>query len=335
MLAFCAPVLLALFQAQHISVQHQADHALDMATSLLHRSERISHQVDAAVRALRQLHAPDPCSAAAMAAMRRATVRSDMLIDVGYIQDDELECSAYGRHSLAIGPARFLSPAGYEIRNGITHPLAGDVSVIISRERSSGYAGILRDQLPLRDITEHEAMGAGVVSLQQELPIARTGSFDPRWLDQIDSATNASRYDAGRIVAWARSATYPYVAYVALSPEALIKERRRLVALWVPLGLVVGVLMAYAVSRGFGGTLLARRRIQQAMHVASFTSTTNRSCTCDRGAGSGWRSTPAGGDRVTRAWSATRLTPNWIAPAWPTASPNGCCTPPSPTYPAC
>lgn len=248
-LAVVVPVLVAVRMARHESLERQKDKVSMMAAQVLTRAEHVSEQLTQSFQSLRALNAPDPCAPDMLQAMRAAVVKSSLLVDVGYISNDQLVCSAFGHSAVAVGPPTYVTPSGYYIRTGLRHPLAPDVTVVIATDARSGYSGVVRQAVALENVPDDGVWVAGLVGTHQKAPLAQRGAFQDGWLQNIGNAKQTSFYDGDSIVGWQRSRHFEYAAYAALPKSAWVDDWHRVVWVLAPLGLVAGVSLAYVLAR--------------------------------------------------------------------------------------
>ncbi len=248
-LAISVPTLVAVRMAQNESLARQKERVASMAQLALSRAERVSGQLDDAFKILRAQGSSAPCSEESLAAMRRAVVKSTMLVDVGYIQDEVLVCSAFGRQDLPIGKPSYITPSGYVIRSGVRHPLLQEAVVVISTEADSGYSGIVHTDQALEDVPVGSLWQVGLIGTGQKSPLLQRGGFEPDWLRRIGNGYADTFEDGERIVAWQRSRRFNYTAYAALPRSAMQDDSRSTLMVLLSLGLLGGLLLAFATTK--------------------------------------------------------------------------------------
>src|ERR1700758_3083614 len=91
------PIVAAVWLAEQQSLVRQERRAGGAPARVLLRSARIAAQARGATAELRAADARDPCSDENIGLMRGLVIRSNLLVDVGYIRDDILRCSSFGR----------------------------------------------------------------------------------------------------------------------------------------------------------------------------------------------------------------------------------------------
>src|SRR3984957_15185309 len=147
-IAILLPIAVAIRLADYQSLQREQQHAAGIAVDIIRRSDQITDQIGVALSELGAMHA-DPCSDGSIAHMRSLVIRSNMLIDVGFVMGDELACSAFGRQEFAVGPPSYVSANGYLGRVGVRHPLARETMLLIVVDPKSGYAALVSQELPI------------------------------------------------------------------------------------------------------------------------------------------------------------------------------------------
>lgn len=104
LLAVLLPIIAAVLLAEHRSLQQQKDRANRLAGEILSRSHRVTDQLAAALRELNAAQGSERCSDANLDLMRKLVVKSHLLIDVGYVHNQEMVCSSFGRNAYRVGP---------------------------------------------------------------------------------------------------------------------------------------------------------------------------------------------------------------------------------------
>jgi len=250
LLAIALPIAVALRWAHNQSLQHQQDKALTMAAEVLQRTEQISQQLKDGFEALNRLATTDPCAEEAIAVMRRIVIRSDMLIDFGYVNGNRLLCSSFGHQNVDVGAPSYASTLGYVLRAGVRLPLAQDTVLVLTTDPRSGYTGMLHNLLPLAGIPAKPEWRVGVISHGQRKPIVQRGDFRAEWLLRSEGyARQGSFFDGTDIVGWKQSDHFAYTAYAVLPKSELDQEWRRSILLLLPIGLGAGLLLAAALAR--------------------------------------------------------------------------------------
>src|SRR5258706_451587 len=149
--AILLPIAVAIRLADYQSLHCEQQHAAGIAVDIVERSDRIADQIGVALSELGAMHA-DPCSDGSIAHMRSLVIRSNLLIDIGFVMGDELACSAFGRQEFAVGPPSYVSAYGYVVRVGVRHPLALAALILIVVDPKTGYAAVVSQELPIANM---------------------------------------------------------------------------------------------------------------------------------------------------------------------------------------
>lgn len=250
LVAFVVSVGLGLYIGYTRSLHELEERAEVIATEVLGRSDAISEEFDAVLRAL-QAHPSGaaPCSSANIELMRRLAIGARTLRAVGYVQGDRLLCSSYGHHGegLSVGVPSHLSQRGYFIRPAVQLPLAGDEKYLLSTEQGSGYSALI---LPGQAIDLPMAppdVNFGLFSTRsRRLMLQRGPDMVPgSWLTTDLGATNTvSFHDAGRLVVMKRSQRFDYTSYAALPLAHKNQDWLQVSLLLVPLACISGLAVA-------------------------------------------------------------------------------------------
>ncbi|HWX28838.1 MAG TPA: EAL domain-containing protein [Steroidobacteraceae bacterium] len=247
--AITLPIVAAIRLADYQSLLNEQRHAAAIAANIVRNSDRITDQVGMALADLRATHAIDPCSDSSIAHMRALVIRSNRLIDVGYVRGNELTCSSFGRQVVAIGPPSYVSAYGYLLRVGVRHPLAPDAGLLIVVDPKSGYAALVSQSLPIDFIPEESNLIVALVNVSQGTVLAQRGGFHPDWLRRIDSSSSGTFDDGMNLVVWHRSAVRDYAAIAAIGQGRIEEGQRHIVLLLLPIGLAAAVLLTVVVVR--------------------------------------------------------------------------------------
>ena len=245
------PVLAAITIAEQQSMQEQKAHAALLATEILRRSEALSAQIDAAFSSMKAAEERPPCSDASIERMVSAAANSGALSGIGYVQDNRLLCSSFGRYGRGVdlGEPNFLSRLNYSIWTAVALPGIGDKRFLISVDRASGYASILHPEGPIDLQTDNQDTRVGLYSLLRHTPILQRGAFKPEWSAQLGQEQAVQFFDGAFVVALKRSQRYDYAAFAAIPANRLQEGWKSLALLLVPLGLLAGFLLALLVLR--------------------------------------------------------------------------------------
>jgi sensor c-di-GMP phosphodiesterase-like protein len=246
--AILLPIAVAIRLADYQSLQRQQQHATDVAVDIVKRSDQITDQIASALSEMGAMHA-DPCSDGNIARMRSLVIRSNLLIDVGYVTGDELTCSAFGRQEVAVGAPSYVSTNGYVVRVGVRHPLALETRLLIVVDPKTGYAAVVSQALPTDIIPAESNLIVGLINVAQGTVLAQRGALRPDWLRGISSSASGTFYDGTNVVAWQHSALRDYVAVAAIGQTRIEAEQRRIMLVLLPIGVGAAGLLVIVVVR--------------------------------------------------------------------------------------
>jgi sensor c-di-GMP phosphodiesterase-like protein len=216
---------------------------------IVRRSDRITDQIGVALGELGAMHDTDPCSVDSITHMRALVIRSNLLIDVGYVMNDELDCSAFGRQAIDLGPPNYVSAHGYVLRVGVRHPLAPEVRLLIVVDPKTGYAAMVSQTQPIDTTPEESNLVVGLINLSRRTVLAQRGALDADWLRRIGGSRFGTFYDGTNVVGWQRSEARDYVAIAAIGESRIEENQRRIVLVLLPIGVGAAALLVTVLVR--------------------------------------------------------------------------------------
>lgn len=212
-IAVFIPVVAAGWLAAHESLLREEDRAGAIASELLRRTDKITEQLRGVFTELSHPPAGDPCSDQGVAAMRALVLRSNLLIDIGFVRGDELVCSAFGRQAVRLGLPTYRGSHGAIVRVGVQHPLAPDAQLIVVTDPKTGYTGMVSQSLLTDDLPDVSNLTAGMIAVGSRKILAQHGAFNEAWLRDIGDSYDVTFYDGAEVVAWKRSNRTDYAAF--------------------------------------------------------------------------------------------------------------------------
>jgi c-di-GMP phosphodiesterase len=243
------PLVAAVWLAEYQSLLRQEQRAAAITADILQRSDRIVQQVLAGLTEMSAANGKDPCSERNLALMRALVLRSNLVVDFGYLEGDQLVCSSFGRDVVPVGPPTYTSARGYVVRAGVRLPLAPEASLIIASDPKTGYAGLMSQSLPLDAVPMESNLTLGIMSVQRKEVVAQRGSFKSEWIKQIGGSFEGTFYDGADVVAWKRSALGDYVAFAGIGRNRIEEDQRRIITVLLPIGAAAAVLLVIVVVR--------------------------------------------------------------------------------------
>jgi sensor c-di-GMP phosphodiesterase-like protein len=255
--AVALPIAASLYLAHRQAEQSVSARTMSFARDVIARSEATADQIATGIKALLAIPAQDPCSAERVTMMRRIDLGSSYIQAIGHIEGNVLVCSslASGNEPLDLGPVDLVQPNGSKLRRSVELPFAGGMKFLVVEWR--GYAAIVHKDLPIDITSDVKDLALASVPLGDLQPLTSRGRIDDTWLAAVRVGEARTFVDGGHVVAVVRSKRYQFGAIAAL-PVADLEERTRAVAqVLVPLGVVAGLVLAWA--------LMALTRAQLAM----------------------------------------------------------------------
>lgn len=248
-LAVFMPVVAAGWLAAHESLQREEDRARTIAADLLRRTDKITEQLRRVFTELGRPAAGDPCSDQYVAAMRALVIRSNLLIDVGFVQGDDLLCSAFGREAVRIGPPTYVGSGGAVVRVGVQHPLAPDAQLIVVTDPKTGYTGMVSQSLLTAELPDVSNLTAGMIAVGSQKILAQRGTFSRVWLRSIGDSYDVTFYDGAEVVSWKRSNRGDYAAFAAIGRTKIEQSQGEILLILMPIGIAAGALLLFVVLR--------------------------------------------------------------------------------------
>ncbi len=247
-LSVVLPVIAALRLAEYESLRSQEDRASLIASEIRRRADLTVEQMLSAFAELRAAGTKAPCSEENLDLMRRLVVKFNLLTDVGHAQGDILDCSSFGIHSIDMGPATYTGSRGMLVRLGVIHPLAPEARLNLVTEPKSGFTILFSPDTALDSTPDEPNLAVGIVSPYSATPFGRRGYLDPAWFARMSKQPVGSVYDGGTVVAWVKSERADFLAYAAINGTRLEQDRRRIISVLLPVGILAGFVLVFVVA---------------------------------------------------------------------------------------
>lgn len=246
-MAVAVPIGISLYLAWKQSFDEQMATVASLAADVLRRSDESTDQTFVIFKALVAARAADPCSAESIRLMGKLDLASEHIQAIGYIRDDRLLCSSFGLHDTPVGAPTYVTPYGTAIRTSVEFPVLPGRRFLVSTDLKSGYTVAIHPNLPLDVFVGDPSVSVGVFSAVAGRLIVNRGAFEPGWIETAGGRMEARFSDGEHLVTVRRSSRYAFAAYAAV-PAAKVKDGLRRFALFlVPIGLLAGTLLAWAV----------------------------------------------------------------------------------------
>ena len=210
------------------------------------RTQRIREYSHDAAVALEKNASQEPCSPSNIALMQRLSYGNDFLVDVGYVENDQLLCSAIGRFSpgIPVGKSNAISASGAQLRMQVALPFGQEERYLISS--FAGFSAIMKATwsddvqgwLPDRQVA---------IGMYHPVANALLFSHGPVRTDLL--APNGPRPKDARDYIVAQYPTdFGYAGFAIIPVQALQQRWRNKAAQAIPVGLVIGLMLAALVA---------------------------------------------------------------------------------------
>jgi sensor c-di-GMP phosphodiesterase-like protein len=246
--AVVAPIWISINLAWRESLTDEEARVGYNARDVLRRGEEIRNQIGQGLGKLKKANLP-PCSAGEIDLMRQIDVSSSYLQAVARIQGDSLVCTSLGTgNPIPVGSATLTTENNVTERMGVRIPIAGGQPLDIVA--SDGYAFLIHPGLPLD--TDSEGPDVSLALFVPSSPVRRQianfgAHLRPEWFRAIGKGSQSVFVDGGYAVCVVRSADSD-LAVVAAAPVSYAARRvAQFAVLLVPLGLLFGLALVWAV----------------------------------------------------------------------------------------
>lgn len=251
MLALLLGVLFAgsaVYLARLQTLDEYRSIAVRLASYAVHRTDRIREYTFQVFETLQANAADHPCAESNLALMRRLSYGSDLVVDIGYVRDGRLLCSTSGLHGegIPVGEPDYQSSSGAQLRLGVRLPFADDTLYALSTV--GGYTAIMRTDWSEDVLGWMPDAGVAIGTLH---PVSRKllfsrGQIDAELLGILSGP--ASQVDERQHIMVLQRSSFDYVGF-AVIPTRELQSRWRARALeTMPVGLLIGLLLAVLVS---------------------------------------------------------------------------------------
>ena len=190
-----------------------------------------------------------PCSPGEIDLMRQIALVSSYLQFVARIEGDNLICTSLGTVGpIPVGPVTLTSEYGIDERLNVKIPIGTGESFYIFS--SDGFAFSVHPDLPIDTSTEGPDVSLAIFVPSSAAHLQITGfgpHLRPEWFRVIPKGGETAFVDQGFVISIVRSAQGDF-AVVAAAPASYVHRRvARFAMLYVPLGVVCGIALAWAV----------------------------------------------------------------------------------------
>ena len=243
-----ASVLLASQQAR----SKQEQRALFYAEDVLRRSDDTGKQVMHAFALLARTPDVPRCNETRRQVFQRVDAVSSYIQFVGRLVDGRITCASYGDFEvpLEVGRPDLISASGYQIWLDLRFPFAPDARFI--GIGNGKFIAVIHKALPVDTTVAERNVSLAIISLAGQRPLSTRGHFDPAWMPKPDALApgyQKTQVIGGNVVSQVRSRRFDLAAVAALNEEDYGRELSTFAAILVPIGVLTGLLLAYAVTR--------------------------------------------------------------------------------------
>jgi sensor c-di-GMP phosphodiesterase-like protein len=249
--AIGAPIALSLWWAEQRNLEEQVARVDRAASVVLARMDQMADETFEMFRVMKAGKAIDPCSEQNIRLMRRVAMEKDQLRAVGYVKNDYMVCSSFGRHDtgrpgIPLGPT-FVEPSrlGSVVRAKVRFELLPGMTFLTSTEVSSGYTAIIRSEQAL--LGAESDITWGVFLSAKKTPLVSSGDINPAWMEALGNAPERHINLGGYLVALKKSPRYNFASFAAIKQSSVAEGLRQTAMVMVPAGLAAGLVLALAV----------------------------------------------------------------------------------------
>jgi sensor c-di-GMP phosphodiesterase-like protein len=251
-LATLLPVAASVLLARQQARAEQEQRALFYARDVLRRSEDTGRQIADAFRLLATTSDRPPCSQARRQVLQRIDAVSSYIQFVGRLDRGRIVCASYGEFEvpLELGKPDLISANGFAIWLDIQFRFAADKRFIgIGNDK---FVAVIHKSLPVDTTVAEQNVSLAIISLAGQRTMSTRGRFLPGWMpkpDELPPGAQRTRLIGRNVVSQVRSHDFDLAAVAALNEEDYGRELALFAKILVPIGLLMGMLLAYAVTR--------------------------------------------------------------------------------------
>jgi sensor c-di-GMP phosphodiesterase-like protein len=246
--AIVAPILISIRLAWDQSLSGEKSRGLGYSRDVLRRSEETAAQFTQAIDKLNHDHLL-ACSSDEIDLMRQIDLESTYIQAVGRVAGDSLICTSLGtKQPIPIGPPQLISATGVTERNNIHLSIAGPHPLSVMSK--DGIAVLIAPSLVLDTPTEGPGISIAVFipsSPDRRFITGQGGDIPSAWLRALPKGAETIFIDDGYVISVVRSAHYDLAVIVAVPELYANRLARRFAFVFVPIGLLCGAGLAWAV----------------------------------------------------------------------------------------
>jgi sensor c-di-GMP phosphodiesterase-like protein len=247
--AVLAPVLASAYAAWVESAATEKTISLTYAQDVLHRIDETANQFAEGSRRVKQAGF-QPCSPQDIDLLRQIALDSNYIQAAGRISGDTLLCTSQGvRTPFALGKPSLISEHGVAEYYGVQ--ISPQQSQGLNVFAWEGFAIIADPNLAIDVPTQGSdvELAVFVPSAPNRQRLASSGrDFHSQWFQPIGKGGQVSSFEGGYLVSRVRSPKWDLSAVAATPVRYVWLRARRFAAMFIPVGVVCGVLLTWAVS---------------------------------------------------------------------------------------
>ncbi|MEX6504544.1 EAL domain-containing protein [Pseudomonas zhanjiangensis] len=247
LVAISVPIAIAIHLAWKQAFNQEMELASSIAQDILRRNHASLDQVRAVFHELAAAQASDPCSDENRRLMAKLDLGSEHVQAIGYIKDNVLRCSSFGRHKTVVSAPAYETSYGAEIRLALEFPLLPGKKFLVVTDKATGYTAAVHPNLPIDVFAEDPDISVGLFSVPSGRLILGRGNFQQQWMGHLGDAEQAQFSDTQSLVAIQRSSRYAFAAFASVPTAKVYQGLVQAALVLVPIGVAAGVALGFAV----------------------------------------------------------------------------------------
>lgn len=262
-LVLATPVAISIKLAEWQGNQDELSRQLQLAKGLTRRADATNLQIISTFQSLRNAPNIVPCSQPDIVRMQSLALSSTYLKGLAYISGDRILCSSMGGEvaDFALGPAKVVTARHSRVWPQTVLPHSGDKKFFILER--NGYAVISHQDLTVDVAARDEDVHLGIFELPSHTPLVARGQLKPEWIQRYRGESELSFRDNDFLVAIHHSEQFNLAGLSAIPTSYVYAHIDRLMYLFVPAGLGMGIAFTIVVL------LLTRRHLSLHSEIQS------------------------------------------------------------------
>lgn len=210
------------------------------------RTQRIREHTRDATATLEKNARQGPCSASNIALMQRLSYGNDFVVDMGYVENDQLLCSAIGRFApgIPVGKSDAISASGATLRMQVALPFGQGERYLLAS--FAGFSAIMKATWS-DDVQGWLPDSQVAIGMYHPVANAILFSHGPVRTDLLAPHGPRPR-DARDYIVAQFPTDFGYSGFAIIPIQALQQRWRSKAAQAIPTGLVIGLLLAALVA---------------------------------------------------------------------------------------